>query len=295
MIAAGMIIAALAAMADFAVADDAPAIKAKTPEKANPVLIFEEPDDGELDDGELDGGELDEVERFSLSTLKKRLPLHKLKFFDPLYKKEKRYAAFALHDVFRLSFGDRWRSDEYSDVAFVALDGYKALGSLAAIKEKGAYLVYEDLDQDGWEPLGKRKIDPAPFYIVWTGKDQGPKGIYPWPYQLERIQLVQFKEQYPKVVPVGVAKGSAVFRGYQLFRSTCFACHAMSRQGGMVGPDLNAPQNITEYREEKMIRAFIRAPSQFRYSKMPDNPKLTDEDLDHLLAYFRHMARRKGE
>lgn len=275
-----------------ATADDVSTATPQASVATDPVLIFEAPSDGEAE----------EVERLSLSELKQKITTHNLTFADPLYKKEKRYAAFKLHDVLQLGFsqlpdksGKQWRSDDYSDVAFVALDGYQALGSLAVVQEPGAYLVYEDFDQEGWEPLGKRKTDPGPFYVIWTGAGQGPKGKYPWPYQLQTIRLVQFKQQYPNVFPANVPTDSHIYDGYQLFRKTCFACHAMNRQGGMVGPDLNAPRSITEYRDEKMLRDFIRQPSKFRYTKMPDNPTLTDEDLDDLLAYLRHMATRKGE
>jgi len=261
-----------------AMADDAVSTETGADEDTNPALVFAEGED---------------QERYSLQTLRKRLTTHKLTFFDPLYKKQKNYAAFALHDLLQLGFADRWKSDKYTDVAFVALDGYQALGSLAAIREAGGYLVYQDLDQEGWEPIGPRKIDPAPYYLVWTGEHQGPKGIYPWPYQLQSIRLVRFEEQYPRVYPQGVSAETDVFQGFQLFRKHCFACHAMNRQGGTVGPDLDAPKNITEYRSEEMIRKYVRAPSQFRYTKMPDNPTLTDEDLDHLLAYLRYMAKRK--
>ncbi len=237
----------------------------------------------------------EDQERFSLAELKEQLKTHKLTLRDPLHKKEKNYKAFALHDLLRLGFENRWQSDKYSDIAFVALDGYQALGALPVLRESGGYVVYEDLDRDGWEPIGERKTDPAPFYLLWTGEAQGPKGVYPWPYQLQTIRLLKFKDQYPKVYPAGVKEGSAVHQGFTLFRQVCFACHAMSRQGGTVGPDLNAPRNITEYRDEKMIRDYVRAPSRFRYTKMPDNPNLTDEELDHLLAYFRHQAEHKSD
>lgn len=235
----------------------------------------------------------EEEDRFSLDELKQRLKTHTLKLVDPLYKKQKRYSAFALHDVLQFGFGDAWQDDKYSDVAFVALDGYQSLGPLDVVKETGGYVVYEDLDRDGWEPIGRRKTDPAPFYLLWTGAEQGPKGKYPWPYQLQTIRLVRFEQQYPNVFPAGVATDTAVYRGYQLFRKTCFACHAMNRQGGTVGPDLNAPRSIIEYRDPDVIRAYIKAPSTFRYTKMPDNPHLTEANLDELLAYFRYTAGRK--
>ena len=63
----------------------------------------------------------------------------------------------------------------------------------------------------------------------------------------------------------------------------------MNQQGGKVGPDLNAPQSIVSYRSQNMIREFIRNPSRYRYTRMPDHQDLDDRALDELLAYFWFM------
>ena len=39
-----------------------------------------------------------------------------------------------------------------------------------------------------------------------------------------------------------------------------------------------------------MIKAYIRAPSQYRYTHMPDRRDLSDRDLDSLYRYFLHQA-----
>jgi cytochrome c1 len=60
-----------------------------------------------------------------------------------------------------------------------------------------------------------------------------------------------------------------------------------------VGPDLNVPRSIVEYRPEGQIKAFVRNPQSFRYTTMPAHEHLADEELDHLVAYFRYMSRHK--
>jgi mono/diheme cytochrome c family protein len=80
-------------------------------------------------------------------------------------------------------------------------------------------------------------------------------------------------------------------RGYQLFKDRCVRCHAMDGQGGTIGPDLNAPMSVAEYRSHMMIREFIRHPSRYRHTYMPDHEDLSDQDLDDLPDYFRHQAR----
>jgi mono/diheme cytochrome c family protein len=94
-------------------------------------------------------------------------------------------------------------------------------------------------------------------------------------------------------VPPGAPPGSAAARGFAVFRRSCLQCHAVNGDGGRVGPELNVPQSIVDYRPEAQLRAFIRDPSRFRYTQMPANPHLSDADLDALLAYFRHMSQHR--
>jgi cytochrome c1 len=74
------------------------------------------------------------------------------------------------------------------------------------------------------------------------------------------------------------------------------ACHAVNGEGGTVGPDLNIPQSIVEYRPDvAQLKAYIKNPATFRYGQMPSNDYLSDEDLDALVAYFRAMKDRKHD
>jgi mono/diheme cytochrome c family protein len=96
-------------------------------------------------------------------------------------------------------------------------------------------------------------------------------------------------------VPRGAAPDSPARRGFDVFRRSCLQCHAINGEGGRVGPELNVPRSIVEYRPEAQLRAFIRNPQQFRYTQMPANPHLAEADLDALLAYFRHMSAQKHD
>ena len=75
----------------------------------------------------------------------------------------------------------------------------------------------------------------------------------------------------------------------------CIACHAINREGGTVGPELNLPKSIVEYRPVDQIKQYIRNPATFRYSNMPANPQLTDQQLDQLIAYFTAMQALKHD
>lgn len=224
---------------------------------------------------------------FTLTELKAKLEPKKIRIYSRFSKKDKNYEAFKLQDILNLGYGNAWKGADYSDVAFIAVDGYEAVGGLSKLAEDGAYLAFRDLDRaSGWEPVGDRKADPGPFFLVWAGKDQGTDHAYPWPWQIAAVNLIRFEDQYPAVVPVGAAANSPVSRGFTVFRGRCLRCHSMNLEGGKIGPDLNAPQSITAYRSKKMIKEFIRHPSKYRHTQMPDHPDLSDRDLEDLYSYF---------
>ena len=231
------------------------------------------------------------VQALDLAQLRAKLAVHDIELFDPHYEKQKRFQAFAIADVMDAGFGERWRDHDFTEVVFIASDGYRAVGAPEKLIEPGGYLAFADLDvQTGWEAISRKQADPGPFYMVWLGEAQSTANAYPWPWQLAGISVVDFRAQYPNVYLQGTAPDSPAMRGYTMFRDRCVRCHAMNRQGGMVGPDLNAPMSITEYRSPMMIREFIRHPSRYRYSHMPDHGDLSEQNLDDLIEYFRHQA-----
>lgn len=233
------------------------------------------------------------VKTVSLSEMKSLLKAHDIEFYHPNFGKNKKYRGFKLSDVLGLGFGGDFSSHDYPDVAFVALDGYESVSDVSRLNESGGYVVFEDLDQPGWELIDDKKAAPGPFYIVWTGKEQTTANEYPWPWQLSEINLVSFKDSFSKVYPEGAEKSTGVYSGFEIFKGRCVRCHAMDREGGKIGPDLNAPQSIVSYRSEYMIKELIRRPSKYRHTHMPDHPDLTDNDLQNLIEYFKFMDKNR--
>ncbi|TMA38159.1 MAG: cytochrome c [Deltaproteobacteria bacterium] len=215
---------------------------------------------------------------------------------DPNYRARKRYLACPLADILHFGFGTPADALGSADVFIRAWDGYDKPTDAAQLAEPGAYLAFGDADVSPgadlrWAPLGPRGIDPGPLYLVWTK----PARTRPWPWQIAEFEVVDFRKKYPHVVPTGIARSAPAWQGFELFRGECIACHAINGEGGDVGPDLNVPRSIVEYRPVAQIKAYIRNPTTFRYGKMPAHPDLSDADLDALIAYFRAMSRAKHD
>jgi mono/diheme cytochrome c family protein len=214
---------------------------------------------------------------------------------DPFYGARKRFKAIPVEPVLSRGFARSAAELKPRSFVLMASDGYAVPISGARLFEGGAYLAFDDVDVPGFAPIGPNKVSPAPLYLIWTRPGQGDPTQHPRPWQLVSIRLTSLDALYPHAVPSGESADSPAMRGFALFRDHCIKCHAINREGGRVGPDLNVPQSIVEYRPEPQIRAYIRDPAQFRYGLMPAHPDLTDADLDALIAYFGAMSKRKHD
>ena len=215
---------------------------------------------------------------------------------DPYYEAQKRFRACPLATVIEAGFGAPPARLEATDVVFRARDGYAKVSTPAHLAEDGGFLAFRDLDRpEGFTPFGRGAVDPGPFYVVWTKPSQRDTHRYPWPYQLAAIELTNVRARYPHTVPAGLPDTHPAWRGYEIYRGECMACHSVNGEGGTVGPDLNVPQSIVEYRPEEQLKAYVRNPAAFRYGAMPAHEHLSAADLDALVAYFRAMRDRKHD
>ncbi len=213
---------------------------------------------------------------------------------DPYYEARKRYRACPLAAVIEAGFGTPAGRIDTEDVVFRALDGYAKPSPPARVAEDGGWVAFGEAD-GAFAPMGRRALDPGPFYVVWTKPEQRDTHRYPWPYQLAAIELTSLAKKFPHTVPEGLAAGDAGWRGFAIFRSECVACHSVNGEGGTVGPELNVPRSIIEYWPVEQVKAYVRNPASFRYGNMPSHEHLSDADLDALIAYFRAMQARKHD
>ncbi|MFI5215003.1 MAG: c-type cytochrome [Candidatus Limnocylindria bacterium] len=237
------------------------------------------------------------VRSLSRSDLEAGCGVTRVEVADPYHGKAKTYLAFPLVCALELGFGKPIADYRGENLFLRARDGYTRPASGERLAEPGGWIAFADAGQAdlGWEKIDRRQVDPGPFYLVWSGPGQGDPHRYPWPYQLVAIEIAPFEARYPHTIPSGVPKDSPAWIGFAVFRSECVACHAINGEGGTVGPELNLPLSIVEYRPAEQIKRFVRDPASFRYSSMPANPQLTPAQLDGLIAYFTAMQARKHD
>ncbi len=233
----------------------------------------------------------------TLAELRREIPTETLTVFDPYYKKPKTFRALRFAEVLRVGFeGAKGTADAGgapSELLLRAKDGYTVPLRPPLSTEPGAYLAYEDVEVPGWEPIGPQRANPAPFYLVWREPGQQNLETHPRPWQLATIERASFERTFPHTVPTGAPPDSLAVVGFGLFRDRCVRCHAINREGGRVGPELNVPKNVLEYRTVAEVKTYIRDPLSLRYGNMPPHPDLREADLDALVGYLEVMKARK--
>jgi mono/diheme cytochrome c family protein len=232
---------------------------------------------------------------WSVADLKQKLPVQQISLVDPLYNSTKSYQGVSLLQLLKASgYQPGQQADE---LVLTAADGYAPGMPLEYLLDDQAVLVFAETGKADFDfeavQQGKSKVSPAPFYLVWK-QGKAVEKTRPWPYQLVKVELVSFVQRYPKLYPAQSSPTSAAYQGFLVFKQNCISCHSINLQGGELGPELNAPKNVTEYWTEEHLKAFIPNASAYRYkSKMPAFPQLKATDIDHLLAYLTQMKQHK--
>ena len=235
---------------------------------------------------------VDLVERNALGEFSET---REIAFHDPIYGKEKRFSGFSLRALLHEILAKNDADTTGLQIFFQCVDGYSPSMPLSKALAADGWIATQDLSSDSpgaWEPIphGKEFISPAPFYLVWPEIEQADRG-YPRPYQLTTLRMTASMSIYD-----GASPGDDVraMRGFETFKKECVSCHSINLVGGSVGPELNAPKNITEYWKIDDIRRFIRNPASYRArNKMSAFPHLTEPEMDDLLYYIEAMKYRK--
>jgi mono/diheme cytochrome c family protein len=160
-----------------------------------------------------------------------------------------------------------------------------------------AWLAIEPADHP-WPPMPGKGVSAGPFYIVWTGAAVGTIRSEQWPYQTAKL----ISQPSPATRWPALAVNSAlpptdpVRAGQALYIVQCLPCHKLNGAGASnVGPDLNLPQNPTEYFTPQGLHDVIRNPRAVRTWPTLAMPafSLSDREIGLIVAYLKHMAGRK--
>jgi len=250
-------------------------------------------------------GEGKAVRALTLASLRAACGSVEVEVDDPYHGRLMRYVGIPLRCVLDQGFADAGGAGGLRGESLLlrALDGYTLPVAGEELLEPGGVLAYGEpalAEGEGdavppFSPIDRRRIDPAPFYLVWSEARGDTDHAAPWPYQLVTIEVARFESRFPRTVPRGLGSEDPGWRGYAIFQRACASCHAINGEGGTIGPELNVPRSIVEYRPEAQIKAYVRDPQSFRYTSMPAHPELDERELDALIAYFRAMSRRKQD
>lgn len=159
-----------------------------------------------------------------------------------------------------------------------------------------AYIAVED-PAHPWPKFDGRDYTAGPFYLVWVHPEMSEIGREEWPFMLSSFTVEpSIASRYPGLMPA--KKESPEYRGYKVFIKNCFPCHTLDGEGaGKMGPDLNVPQNPTQYLTDPALRQLIRDPRSVRSwpdLKMTgfDKDLISERKLDELIAYLRSRRRK---
>ncbi|MFI5012456.1 MAG: c-type cytochrome [Hyphomicrobiales bacterium] len=219
---------------------------------------------------------------------------------DPSYRRAMHYRAAPLE---RLLAGIDLPRDQVLEA--VASDGFVGMLPVDLVLHAPpggaqAYLAIETAEAP-WPPLPGKEASAGPFYVVWLRSETSGVRSEQWPYQVAAIRGVDSPaKRWPALgVDPRLRAGDSVRAGQTLFVTQCLVCHKLNGAGSAdVGPDLNLPENPTEYFRASALKRYIRDPSSLRHwSNMQmkgfDKEALSDHEIDLIVAYLRHMAGRK--
>jgi mono/diheme cytochrome c family protein len=192
-----------------------------------------------------------------------------------------------------------------SVIEAVALDGFIAqlppdLVLNTDDSKAVAWLAVEPADHP-WPPIPGKDTSAGPFYIVWTGPVAGSIRSEQWPYNIAKlVSQPSPASRWPALAVSSALPSTDPARaGEVLFAVQCLPCHKLNGAGASdVGPDLNLPQNPTEYLTPQGLHDVIRDPRAVRAwpaMSMPAFPPdhLSEQEIGLVIAYLKHMAGRK--
>jgi hypothetical protein len=188
------------------------------------------------------------INTFSLEKLREKLPEKTISVFDPHENKIMNYNGFSFKEILKLVYGDEWQKND--EILFECMDGYDSAIPTTEFLSKNSFLVYAISNVENFVITNRlqdnKQIYLSPFYLIWDLENSPNINTHYWPYQVETIDLINFKERFPNMIP-SEKSSTNIQEGFVLFRQNCMTCHSINGEGGTLSFELNYPVSVTEY------------------------------------------------
>ena len=238
------------------------------------------------------------VTKLDLGAAETGLTAEQVTVLEPYELREVTFVAVPAAAVLDRAYGDKWRKAEA--LSLVARDGYTSTLPTTRFLNHKAWFAFARVDRPDFV-LDKKvpkveTVSIAPIYLVWDSiKDATirAEGDYGWPYQLANVKLTTFAEAYPGLAPPEPGTPE-IAAGIEVFTHYCATCHSLDGHGGKVGPELNAPHNVTEYWQPQWLHQWIDNPPSVRKGTampgLPANVPQRQAAIDNVIAYLKAMT-----
>ncbi|MEM4657924.1 MAG: c-type cytochrome [Candidatus Methanosuratincola sp.] len=221
--------------------------------------------------------------------------------FEPHEGRIRRYKGFPFSALLNAVYPDGVSGVD--EVLFACRDGYQPSIPIDTFGRYQSYLIYAGSDGEPFtlrnKLQGGERVDLGPFYLVWdnlSNEELRKEGAAGWPYQVVAVDLINFRDRFPKMAPPDSATPTEV-RGFLAFRQHCMSCHTINGEGGGKAPELNYPVSVTEYMGDEWLYRWISSPESIRYKTtmpaLPPDVPGRDGMIRDIVSYLRIMRDNK--
>lgn len=249
------------------------------------------------------------VQTLDIEQLERKVYPVLIEVLEPHTDKNVTYSAFPMWDLLKKIYSTPSLKKDFEtadEILFTCSDGYQPSVPKQLFEVKKAFFAYGEKGNPEFKLYNKFQNETVylgPFYLVWDNlHDEELKtmgGNY-WPYQVVAVDLISFKDKFPKIAPPADAS-EKVRRGFLAFRNHCMNCHSLNGEGGKKSPvDFNQPSNIMDrYPKDLLERRILNPASINPATTMPalniPNPAAAGphRTIEALFAYFEAMKSQK--
>lgn len=242
------------------------------------------------------------LQSFDQKSLERNKNASSTAIFEPHMDQVITYVGIPFNDLMDEAVGKSWRLEE--EILFTCSDGYQSSIPVSKFKRFKAWLVWSRKDGKTFEISNKfqsnEKVYLGPYYLVWENQKEPELlegGGTDFPYQIVAIDLISFKDKFPKIAPPAKSAPS-VQEGFLLYRKYCLSCHSLDGEGGQKAPDLKL---VNPFKRMSLaeLRRWILSPQSVKPGTLmpPFGPKLPDRETkaDALIEYLKVMIDTKSK